>query len=244
MLVLEVWNRSRYIDLIYIIDISASAHDSVTKTSMDKNPWKGSPGTPIPGNQEPIRNSDENVNEPKITPISNENPRNFYKIFRSPMFVKPALFANLFQQAEFMYPPNPYWDFLNILGNQPLPPQPSGGRIPSQSSATVNKNLAGEQTIQPVAGDTTLNRITDQSGFSAWVKQFIVFLNEYQLEHIIPNENGQPTNSATDKVFKFITDIFKYFISPKAYPTRFSKKLQERFIEPYDVIEHALYQER
>lgn len=43
---------------------------------------------------------------------------------------------------------------------------------------------------------------------------------------------------------KFITDVFKYFVSPKAYPAWFSKQLQERFIELYDVVEHALYKEK
>lgn len=230
-------------DSINNTDLSASAHGSAAKTSMDNKQSKGSRRTPIPGNQEPIRNPDANINTPKITPIYNEDPRNFYQRFGSPMFVNPAMFANPFQQAEFMYPPNPYWAFPNMLGNQPISPQLSGGRIPSQSSATVNENLVGEQTTQPVATGTTLNRINDPSEFSTWVKNFIVFLNEHQLEHIIPNENGQPTNSATDKEKKFITDTFKFFVSPKAYPTWFSKKLKERFIELYDVIEHALYQE-
>ena len=224
-------------------NISASAHGSAAKNSMDKNQSKGSPRTPIPGNQEQIRNPGDNVNKPNVTPIYNEDPRNFYSKFGSPLFVNPAMFANPFQQAEFMYPPNPYWAFPNMLGNQPLPPHLSDGRIPSQSSETVHENLANEQIIQPAVPTAALNRITDQSEFSAWIKNFLVFLDEHNLDHIIPNENGKSSNSATDKEKKLITDTFKYFVSPKAYPTWFSKKLQERFIELYDVIEHALYQE-
>ena len=81
---------------------SAPAHGSAAKTSVDNNPLKGSSRTPIPGSQEPIRNPGESVN-PKITPIYNEDFRNFYQKFVSPMFVNPAMFANPFQQAEYMY---------------------------------------------------------------------------------------------------------------------------------------------
>ena len=222
---------------------SASAHGSAAKTSMDNNPLKGSPRTPIPGSQEPIRNPGETVN-PKATPIYNEDPRIFYQKFGSPMFVNPAMFANPFQQAEFMYQQIPHWAMPNMLGHQQLPQHFTGGRIPSASSETVNESVNNNQfTQQEITPTATLNRINDQSEFSTWIKNFIIFLRERKLEHVIPPENGQSTNSATDEEKKFITDVFKYFVSPKAYPAWFSKQSQERFIELYDVIENALYKE-
>ena len=95
----------------------------------------------------------------------------------------------------------------------------------------------------PTTPNTMLNRINDPSEFSAWIKNFITFLGEKGLGQIIPDETGKPSNATNNQQKKFVLDVFKCFVSPKAYPKWFSSKFQENFIELFDVIERALYQE-
>lgn len=42
---------------------------------------------------------------------------------------------------------------------------------------------------------------------------------------------------------QFILDVFRYFVAPKAYPKWFSDRTKERFIDLYDIIEFAIFQE-
>lgn len=70
----------------------------------------------------------------------------------------------------------------------------------------------------PTTPNTMLNRINDPSEFSAWIKNFIAFLGGKGLGQIIPDETGKPSNAANNQQKKFVLDVFKCFVSPKAYP--------------------------
>ena len=58
-----------------------------------------------------------------------------------------------------------------------------GNKIPSQSSATANEEFNAGNLFNkpPVTPNTMLTRIHDPSEFSAWIKNFIIFLREKDL---------------------------------------------------------------
>ena len=223
-------------------EIVGSAYGSAATKSTTVFEWKSSPKTPI---QEKERSANEKGNgkndNPTVAPQDQGVPINNFKN-GSPIYVKPAMFANP-MQGDFMFQPNNNWFHPNMVGNAPSNTFISSNDIPSQSSATANddSNAGNLFNKPPTTPNTMLTRINDPSEFSAWIKNFIIFLGEKGLDQIVPDETGNPTNAATDDQKKFVLDIFKCFVSPKAYPKWFSSKLQENFIELFDVIEHALY---
>ncbi|MFZ2381671.1 hypothetical protein [Leuconostoc falkenbergense] len=220
-----------------------SAHGSAAKKSTNKSESKSLPTTPTGDIKDEV-SLKERVNKPSVTSHDKEDPINLAKS-GSPIFVNPAMFANPFQPSEFIYPPNGNWFYPNMAGSSPMTNFIPGGNIPSQSSATANDDMiAGNLINKPSIGpNTMLIKIKDSSEFSAWIKNFIVFLSEKGLTHLIPDENGNSATDANEEEKRFVIDIFKFFVSPSAYPKWFSTTLNEHFIELYDVIERALYKE-
>ena len=218
-----------------------SAHGSAATKSTNNSESKSLPTTPTEDIKDKV-NLNERVNKPSVTSHDKEDPINFVKS-GSPIFVNPAMFANPFQPSEYIYPPNGNWFYPNMVGNSPMPNFIPGGNIPSQSSATANDNFGNGNLLNkpPIGTNTMLIKIKDSSEFSAWVKNFIIFLGEKGLGHIIPDEDGNPSTDANEDEKRIVTDIFKFFVSPSAYPKWFSNNLNEHFIELYDVIERALY---
>ena len=77
-------------------------------------------------------------------------------------------------QCDFMFQANNNWFYPNMVRNSP------SNNIPSQSSATINDdfntgNLFNKLPTTPIA---MLTRINDPSEFSAWIKNFTMFLGE------------------------------------------------------------------
>lgn len=228
-------------------NFNATSSDGSAAKHSTKSTESGSlPKTPIPGITDPINISTSGETKPHVTPCVNNDPRMFYMNNGSPAHVNPSIFANPFQgfsQPFPPYPPNWYMQGPPPAGPYFPPPGLSTPTNSSEKTANESFGTTGSAPHASTVAPTRLNRINDSTEFSAWLKTFSTFLVEQGLDHVIPDETGRPKTPATNSEKQFILDVFRYFVPAKAYPKWFSDRTNERFIDLYDVIEHALFQE-
>lgn len=221
-------------------DGSAAKH-SITSTESNSLPK-----TPIPGIQNPVNVSASGESEPHVTPCAPERSHAFPLNHGYPAHVNPSIFANPYQgynQPFPAYPPTWYQQTAPPAG--PVFPPPGMSTPTNSTEKTANESFAsdGPANSGAIVATTTLNHITDSSEFTTWLKNFTTFLTEQGLGHVIPDESGRPSTEATNAEKQFILDVFRYFVAPKAYPKWFSDRTKERFIDLYDIIEIAIFQE-